>query len=150
MRSCLLVCAAVAVAAGCGKKDDAPAEGLDALVEELRSPDARTRRLAAEEIGKLGAKAKPAVPALTTALTDTDDGVRANAAGALWATGSAAKEAIPALVKALKDRNQDVRLSAAGALGEMAPDSTAEPNRLDATLRSNRLVTRGQMTPADG
>src|SRR4051812_19202886 len=87
---------------GCrsSKKPEGPT--IDQLREQLKAPDAKTRREAAEAIGKRGPAAAEATPDLATALVDADDGVRAKAANALWAFGPSAKGAVPSLINALK------------------------------------------------
>jgi HEAT repeat protein len=82
MRWCFFVCF-VLVMSGCAKSEaPAPAESLDSLTAKLKSPSARTRRLAAEAIGNFKGDALPALEPLTKALNDADDGVRAKVATA--------------------------------------------------------------------
>ena len=53
------------------------AEGVDELVKQLKNKDEIVRFKAAKALGKLGAEAKGAIPALTEALKDMDEDVRA-------------------------------------------------------------------------
>jgi HEAT repeats len=63
----------------------------------LTATDAAKRRGAATALGKLGAAASPAVPALVEALSDKDATVRRAAAQALGEIGPEASVAAPAL-----------------------------------------------------
>src|SRR5205085_549987 len=63
-----------------------------------KSRDAGERRKAADELGKLGPKARPAVAVLIGATDDEDEGVQLKALHALGEIGAAAKEAIPTLI----------------------------------------------------
>jgi HEAT repeat protein len=73
-----------------------------------KSPDAKVRGQAAEALGRLGPKAKEAVPALTAALDDESASVRLLATEALGRLGPVAGSAVPQLVRGLKpDRQLD-------------------------------------------
>jgi hypothetical protein len=82
----------------------------------LAASDAAERRRAATALGKLGAAASPAVPALAEALSDEDAMVRRAAAQALGEIGPEASIAAPALTGALQDPDAGVREDAALAL----------------------------------
>jgi HEAT repeat protein len=94
------------------------------LAEALKDTSGEKRRLAAELLGKIGADAQAAVPALCGALTDGDAQVRMRAADALREVVAvppddkpeAAREAVAALVGALRDADPDVRIAAHLAL----------------------------------
>ncbi len=94
---------------------------VPALVELLRSDDARLRARAATTLWGMGPKGRAGVPALASALADPDLEVRLASAMALEAMGSDAREAMPALVRALKDKEGRVRQWAAKALGKIGP-----------------------------
>lgn len=99
-----------------------PKQELDpvpALIEQLASKEWRKRARAADELGKRGQAAAPAVPALRKALRDDNRRVRASAALALGNVGDAAEAAVKQLTRALKDKDEDVRWSAAVALGRL-------------------------------
>jgi hypothetical protein len=83
----------------------------------LASNNARVRRNAAEDLGKLGAAA---VPELLGAIQDKNGGVRQEAARSLGRIGfEAGKEAIGPLRKALKDPDVQVRIAAALSLDQI-------------------------------
>jgi HEAT repeat protein len=66
---------------------DQSAAVLDALIKQLTGGKAPEREAAAENIGKLGSKATPAIPHLIRALEDEDDLVQAAAQRSLSAIG---------------------------------------------------------------
>jgi hypothetical protein len=74
---------------------------VEALLNDLKSPNAGTRAMAAMTLGRLGPGAKAAVPGLADAVVDWNLNVRCYAAEALKAVGPEAKAAVPALIKAL-------------------------------------------------
>lgn len=89
--------------------------GLGELTRQLADREAGVRKRAAEAIGKLGANALPAAPALAVALADKESAVADACASALGAIG---KKAIPTIRKALPDRDrQQHAVKAVGALG---------------------------------
>ena len=102
--------------AGTGKEQIDP---LPLLVKMLSDEDPRKRARAADDLGKRGARAAAAEPALRGALKDADKRVRASAALALGNLGPAADAAVPALVAALKRGPEEVEWSAAVALGRI-------------------------------
>src|SRR5437588_4468034 len=99
---------------------DAPAPPTVAqLVARLKDDSPRTRRLAAEALGRRGAKAEDAVPVLVTVLRgDKEDVVRQAAAEALAKVGP---KAVPALLEVLKDKSPLAREVTANALRLMGP-----------------------------
>jgi hypothetical protein len=99
--------------AGTGKPENDP---VPELIKRLSSSEPRTRARAADELGKRGAAALPAVPALRRALKDGDRRVRASAVLALGGLGSTVDGVAAELRQALRDRNEDVRFSAVIAL----------------------------------
>lgn len=103
--------------AGTGRPEDDP---VPRLVEALSGPDARRRARAADELGKRGEAALPAVPALRRALSDRDRRVRASAALALGDVGGTSAETAAAVRRALRDKDEDVRFSAALALQRLS------------------------------
>lgn len=111
-----------------GRRSDPPV-----LVTLLDSPRADVRRQAAWLLGRLGAAADSAVPALARRLKDGHESVRAAAATALERIGPPARAAIPTLLEGLDDPRQGVRWSAANALSVIGVPSVDWP-RLAAAL----------------
>lgn len=99
--------------AGTGKPENDP---VPELIRRLSSAEPRTRARAADELGKRGSAALPAVPALRRALKDRDRRVRASAVLALGGVGASVDGVGEDLRRALRDRNEDVRFSAVIAL----------------------------------
>ena len=106
----------IAADAGTAKPENDP---VPALIKALSRGDARRRARAADELGKRGAAALPAVPALRRALKDRDRRVRASAALALGGVGASDENIIADLTRALKDKEEDVRFSAGLALNRL-------------------------------
>ncbi|MBN1421272.1 MAG: HEAT repeat domain-containing protein [Planctomycetes bacterium] len=90
-------------------------ESLPPLLDAAKDTDGYVRALVIVAIGRMGAKAEPAVPALHEALKDP--ATRFAAAGALGNIGAASKPAVPDLIEAVKDEDPRVRSTAAWALG---------------------------------
>jgi HEAT repeat protein len=100
-------------------KDPAVVPGL---VEVLKDDMDGSR--AAWALGRLGAEAGAAVPALVEALRGEDRATRLQSAAALGRIGVEG-EAVPALVAALKDRDGRLRCFAAEALWKIKKDPAA-------------------------
>lgn len=95
---------------------------VPALIEGLSSPEAFTRRTAAQKLGLLEHEAVPALPALTKALGDPDPQVRSTALYALGKIDSAGSTA-PFVSRRLADDNPEVRVEAGRALARMGHSS---------------------------
>jgi hypothetical protein len=103
------------------------AQSVQALAQELKSPDLSMRKNAVFELLELGGVVsalpkidiKAAVPALIEALNDTDYEVRIWSMAALGSLGPGAKEALPALKQATKDKNEGIRGSAKATIVEI-------------------------------
>lgn len=104
--------------AGTGKPENDP---VPELIRRLSASEPRTRARAADELGKRGAAALPAVPALRRALKDRDRRVRASAVLALGGVGGSVDGVAGDLRRALRDKNEDVRFSAVIALHRLQP-----------------------------
>jgi HEAT repeat protein len=90
---------------------------IHALVNVFETAAWPDRLDAARTLGKIGAGAKDAVPALIQGLQDKDEAVARCAAESLGEVGPAARAAIPALVRMLKDTTRpNCRPSASLAL----------------------------------
>src|SRR5205807_1425663 len=98
-----------------GVAGDATEDLVADLIKDLDDPKTEVRVDALERLARLGANARPAVPALAAALADKQAG--AHAAGALGKLGPGAKDAIAALAGALQ--NSEVRAYAAQALADL-------------------------------
>jgi ankyrin repeat protein len=81
--------------------------GRKIYLEELKSPIVLRRSLAAEKIGKMGAKASYALNELIYALDDEKIEVRCAVAKTLGKIGADAKAAVPAMCKVLKSSPDD-------------------------------------------
>ena len=113
---CLLVIAAATPAA---TKEEEVAK----YVKDLDSKDAKARKNAAEEIGKIAqvkaSAAKQAMQPLLDALKDSNSGVREAAALAVGRLDEPS-DGVPALTKLLKEEKEmSVRIAAARGLGQM-------------------------------
>ena len=84
----------------------------------MKDQKPKTRRLAAEILGKMGNAS--ATDALVQQVSDPDAGVRAAALTALG--GLRAESAAESILAALEDREPEVRLQALAALAEQPPD----------------------------
>src|SRR5688572_23249269 len=86
------------------------------LVQQLKSPEARQRRVAAEKLGRQ--KHEPAIPALAELLKDKDEDVRRTAVQTLGKIGA---KSGPTLATALKLSDPVVRQEAVFAMADMGP-----------------------------
>jgi HEAT repeat protein len=109
----------VVLLAGCGHGPPKKDYSVAACIQDLAHSDPMVRATAASILGKYGAEAAPAVPALTQALRDPNRDVRICATYALAALGQPAQSAVPALRQALRDGDKDVRDGAAYALKQL-------------------------------
>lgn len=106
--------------AGTGAPENDP---VPELILRLAAAEPRTRARAADELGKRGRAALPAVPALRRALKDPDRRVRASAVLALGGAAGEVDGVAADLRRALRDRNEDVRFSAVIALRRLPAPS---------------------------
>jgi hypothetical protein len=118
-------------------------KAVPGLLKKLQSADMYDREGAAHLLGRLGADAAGAVPALVETLkNDPRNSVRFNMAAALGKIGPAAKAAVPDLIRALQeDTGGGVQREAATALG-LIGDLSALPSLRDAVKSSQRDVQR--------
>lgn len=98
---------------------------LSSLIQDLSSDKVPTREQAAETLGRYGASAGAAVPALVEALKDKDARVRQEALVALERIGPSAGAAIPALQGIIENGPPNLKLGAIHALGAIGVQ--AEP-----------------------
>jgi HEAT repeat protein len=114
---------------------------LTAAAEADRKVSLELVEFAAEAIGKIGPKAKTAVPTLMDLLGVQDPNVHGRAAHALAQIGP---DALPPLIAALSDPAPAKRKAASWALGEMGPRaSAAMPELRRLTSDPNPLVVMG-------
>ena len=131
---------ALVLLAGCGRGKP-PYEGKNVaeLERMLDDPNPAVQVQGAFGLGRHGAEARPAAPALLRALKSPDALVRQQAAVALGQVG--AEEAVPALAEALRDPEWAVRRQAAVALGAIGKDAKpAEPALRKLESDPNKLV----------
>jgi HEAT repeat protein len=122
-------------------------DGLKVIVGVIEDKNAESaiRQGAIEGVGRAGAKAEPAIPALAKVLKDADVNLRRAAAIALGQVGSKAGAAWPVIKEAYQDsdngvRNQVIRL--AGQLGKQQKEAVtllAKAAEKDTNLE-NRLA----------
>jgi HEAT repeat protein len=93
----------------------APSEAVPELVALLRAKDSDLASRAASALGRMGSRAKPAVPVLVEEL-EKNRGVRMSAASALAEIGDPDERAIAVLRQLLTDDEQRVRSAAEDAL----------------------------------
>lgn len=93
------------------------------LIKDLKDADESVRLRAAKELGKLGAAARDAIPALQGALKDADEDVRRVAASSLKAIQAAQPmdNPIQRLIRELQNPDESLRLRAAKELGKIGP-----------------------------
>jgi hypothetical protein len=94
---------------------------VSALRKWLGGTEAPRRLAALEALGRLGERAREAVPDIEQALTDPHAGPRIAAAEALWKVTGRADAAVTALVDVLRRGTATARIEAAFALGRLGP-----------------------------
>ena len=87
-------------------------------------------------LGRIGADAKGAVPAIVKQLPGDNPLFQREAHFALGAIGPDAAAAVPALIKALNDKEMEVRYSASYALGKLGPAAKPAVSALKANIKS--------------
>jgi HEAT repeat protein len=117
----IIVLVAGSVVAGCGKNQPVQAHDkpVSYWLEELKKPDAKSRKKAVLALGHVGTADPAAMPALMRAVKDPDATVRNEAVLALLNIGPDARDAIPVLTEAQTDKDATVRSHAAKALARI-------------------------------
>jgi HEAT repeat protein len=104
-----------------GPKKELVHEGkpLSQWIAQLKDKDPKARRAAAQALGRVYPRSKPAIAALADALHDLDAGVRLDAANAFWQSQrnrDVSDEVIPIALEAMKHSDSEIRGQAAGFL----------------------------------
>lgn len=113
-----------------------PALNIPDLIQRLRHKESTVRRSGAEVLGRLGPKAREAIPALLNAACDVDAGVRKAAAAALdqvdagWPADPLAGAAVSNLVQVMKGRSSDIAQTASLLLGRLGRSAVPELARV--------------------
>ncbi|TVQ76619.1 MAG: hypothetical protein EA369_09880 [Bradymonadales bacterium] len=97
-------------------KNSAPMKRLDRLISELSDPRWVVRVSAAQEVGRLGEEAIPAVPALTALTHDRDLSVREAAILSLGQIGRPTEQVMPVLIQTLETPSWFIRRTARDAI----------------------------------
>jgi HEAT repeat protein len=122
-------------------------EVVPLLAVALKDKEVTNVRLwAAHGLGKMGAKAKGAIPQLEAVLKDECGLVRIETARALWRIDQH-RAAVPALAAELKDKEPCNRHRAAVMLGEIGPGAKAAVPDLVRALKDEGLAN---ISPAPG
>lgn len=107
---------------------------------KVRAPNVAGRRMnAAQELGRLGAQAEAAIPALLAKLADSDDVVASESAAALGRIGIAAERPLLPLLQSEQIR---ARQRAAYALSKMKPRDAKAITALTEALHAPDKLTR--------
>jgi HEAT repeat protein len=127
-------------------------DALPVLAELLASPNPWSRRVAVEQLTRLGPAARPALPALVRALGD--DEMLWSAFMAIQGIGGAAlEEAVPALTESLRSPNYRRRAVAAGCLQDIGPPARPAVPALLRLLADKyedvRIAARGAVRSID-
>jgi HEAT repeat protein len=123
-----------------------PGRAVPALTKSLTDSDQSVRQYAAEALGRFGADAQPAVPALV-AIYEQNTAESYHAATALGLIGPAAKAAVPSLLRGSADTNRDVefRLQCLLALGRIHAEPELVVPALMQSLREAASDTEVQI-----
>ena len=125
-------------------------EGVEPLVQTLKSNDASTRAYAAIGLGRIGAAAEDAVPHLIHRLKDDDARVRRNSVRALQQIGRQTERSIPAIADTLKDDDPEVVVQACESLRQLGPAAqVALPQLITTANRYERLYRAGKLPKGD-
>ena len=118
--------------------------GLAVLLQILGNPevDTETRWNAVRAIGKIGAPAARAVPALVAALQDPAATIREHSAEALGDIGPPAAEAAQPLAAVLQDPAPRVRRDAVRSLGQIGPSARTVLREIQAALQDPEEMVR--------
>jgi HEAT repeat protein len=111
---------------------------VDELIDDLHSKTDWKRRIAAVELGHLGAGANRAISDLEHLLSDAQPGVRTSAALALARIGSYTGRMVEPLSVLLQEGSQHERYLAVKALGLIGPAAQKAVPALQAQLQTDQ------------
>lgn len=94
-------------------------EPVDHWLEQIKSPDPKKRKKAADILGNVGPADERSIPALIEAVKDKDAKVRDAAVLGLSKIGPLANSAVSVLEEATKDKDSTVRTHATKALEQV-------------------------------
>jgi HEAT repeat protein/lysophospholipase L1-like esterase len=123
-------------------------DSLPSLIRLLANSSGPGRAGAASVVGRMGAGARPAVPALMAALTDLRTDVRWKSAWALGRIGPDARAAVPGLIALARD--PDVGWHAIDALGGIGAEARAAVPVLRSALADPSGTVRWRAASALG
>jgi len=112
------------------------------LIQELSSENARTRRLAADDLGLVGPKAQAAIEPLRKLYDDPDKFVRIAAARAVSLINEERLAPVKVLVTALADEQIAVRKAACEAIGDLNDEAVGAVSTLAETLHDTEQSVR--------
>ena len=121
MRAAVLFLVLALVASGCGRSDVPKekyfgGEPVEHWLKEIKSPDPKKRKKAADVLGNVGPADERSIPALIEAVRDKDAKVRDAAVLGLSKIGPPAASGESVLAEATKDKDPSVRSHATTAL----------------------------------
>lgn len=115
------------------------------LIEALKDKDVQVRMEAVEALGRMGAEAKPAIPALIQLLQDTN--ISAEAAQALASIG---RDAIPSLIAAIDVQDVDLQETAICTLALMGSGAADAVGPLTTAFQTHDELSRCTIADALG
>ena len=122
---------------------------MPVLLDGLKNDDPFVRGDAAHTLAELGAKAKPAVPAMKKLLADENHGVRVHTAESLFKIDAKlGPELLPVLIDGLKNEDKAVRAEAAEVLGRIGPAAEAAIPELQAMAKDRNKAVRAASAEA--
>lgn len=127
MKRLVALCVGLAFLYGSAATTGQEKADVETLVKQLKDKDEFARLKAAKLLGKLGAEAKSALPALTELLKDEDIDVRAVARNAIEAirsgTGTVKKGALDDILRELRGKSANAKTKALEQLAGMGEEA---------------------------
>lgn len=125
-----------------GADSDLFKQMVDELISDLHSHITWLRKIAAVELGHLGADAEKAIPDLEHLLNDEQKDIRTEAAFALAKIGSHSPNTVNALIELLQQPNDHEKYLAVKALGLIGPDAKKAIPLLQKELHSGHTKVK--------